>query len=362
MLDQNARATDLACAPGLACAPACAPRDLVALDADRASAGDEQLEVRLFEARDRAAVLGLLRSAFGHWPRGMRSIDEEQFFDWKHRCSPFGASTLLVAEADGEVVGFLGYMPWRLRARERTVTAMRRVDLAVDGAQRRRGIAMRLRSAAVFSPDVALIWSNPNPLSRRGGAKLGQVQLERVSRFVRPARPLRVGARLAASRRDLRIEAPPAAVVLDDRTSTAHLRPAAAAPAQRLTTIADLAFLRWRYGPFDDYRAVTLPGGGGIVIFRCRRHGRFWVAHVCELLVEPGDRRGAGRLLRQVGHTAAVDFVSCNFAGPGEAARHGFAARPGKEVLMTRVLEDALAPDPRQSASWALSHGDMELL
>lgn len=355
MLDCNAPETKLA----RSAAPA--PGDLVALDADRASARDGQLEVRLFRAPDEAAVLGLLRSAFGHWPRGMRSIGEARFFDWKHRRSPFGSSTLLVAEAAGEVVGFLGYMPWRLSARGRTVTTMRRVDLAVCDGRRRRGISMQLRSAAVFSPDVALIWSNPNPQSRRGGVKLGQAQLERVSRFVRPARALRAAARPLAELSELRIEAPTAGAILADVTSTAHLR-APAAPARRLTTTADLAYLRWRYAPFDEYRAIALPGGGGIAIFRCRRHGRFWVAHVCELLVELGDRRAAGHLLREVGRAAAVHFVSCNFAGRREAARHGFAAHPGREVLMAHVLDGSLAPDPLQSRSWALSHGDMELL
>ena len=75
-------------------------------------------------------------------------------------------------------------------------------------------------------------------------------------------------------------------------------------------------------GQFSDYRAVAPPcgregaGAGGVAVFRCRRHGPFWVAHVCELLVAPGRRaRAAGRLLRLVGEAAPVDFVSCNFDG-----------------------------------------------
>src|ERR1700676_164868 len=60
-------------------------------------------------------------------------------------------------------------------------------------------------------------------------------------------------------------------------------------PSDRLATAKDLDYLLWRYGPFEEYRAMRADAGAGcagMVIFRPRRHGSFWVSHVCELLVE----------------------------------------------------------------------------
>jgi GNAT superfamily N-acetyltransferase len=331
-----------------------------------ASATGGGATVRAFQRDDTPEVLAVLRSAFGRWPRAVDVRSQQEFFEWKHLRSPFGRSAMLVAEVDGEVAGFLAYMPWRLQARGRPLAALREVDLAVHARHRRRGISMQLRCSAVFSPEVALLWSNPNGASRTGGAKLGNAQVP-VSRFVRPNRPLRGVVRLArhAPQRHLPIDAPTVAEVLG---GGAHEAPApldAMRAGERLATVRDLAYLRWRYGHFSDYRAVRLrpgKGAGGVAVFRCRRHGPFWVAHVCELLVAPGDRRAAGRLLRMVGEAATVDFVSCHFDGPGEAARHGFVPYRGDRALMARTLSASLTPDPARARSWALSYGDVELL
>lgn len=356
MLDRTSPGAELALEPQLPCA------GLAALGAGRSIAGDRSLGVRAYRTDDSSAVLALLRASFGRWPRGIETASEEEFFDWKHVRSPFGASRLLVAEAEGALVGFIGYMPWRLHAQSRTVTALREVDLVVAAAQRRRGISIALRSALTFSPDVALLWGNPNAQSRPGALKLGQTQLARASRFVRLVRPLQAARGLAGSpARPLRVEADAAALTLGD-ADVAQMRALTASSSDRLTTVRDLAYLRWRYAQSSEYRAVGSAGDGGIAIFRCRRHGDARVAHVCELLVEPHDALAASRLLRQVGDAADVDLLSCNFASARAAARHGFVVYPRREVVMTRVLDETLAPDPTRAGSWDLSHGDIELL
>ncbi|HEY2570920.1 MAG TPA: hypothetical protein VGI27_05580, partial [Solirubrobacteraceae bacterium] len=70
--------------------------------------------MRDFADEDEPRVLELLQDAFGAWPRGWDGVQPAEFFRWKHHASPFGRSTMLVAELDGELAGFIALMPWRL--------------------------------------------------------------------------------------------------------------------------------------------------------------------------------------------------------------------------------------------------------
>src|SRR3977135_2805149 len=110
---------------------------------------DGGVEVRAFATEDEPAVLEVLRAAFGEWPRGIHGATPSEFFRWKHMESPFGPSSLLVAEADGAVIGLLAYMRWRFRAGEQTLEPMRGVDFALHPDHRRPGASSALTKAAV---------------------------------------------------------------------------------------------------------------------------------------------------------------------------------------------------------------------
>jgi hypothetical protein len=154
--------------------------------------------------------------------------------------------------------------------------------------------------------------------------------------------------------------------VLEDRARIAGLLEQARRASDRITTDGDPAFLHWRYGQFEHYRAVGTEAeggrGGGIAIFRVRRHGRFWVAQICELLVEHDDPRTARRLLAEVRSSSRVDFLACSLPSRVHAARRGLLKAPRGTLLTANPLRDNLHPDPTLPASWALSLGDLELL
>ena len=330
------------------------------------------VEIRAFEPDDEPRVVELLQRAFGRWPRHIEGIEPREFFRWKHSASPFGPSICLVAEADGALTGFVGLMPWRLRIGEQVLSTIRGVDLAVDPAHRRHGVSMSLIGAARghYPEDIALDWTNPNEYSRGGVLKSGRRRVNGVPRFVGPGGPLVLTIRraLVGDRRPSprRLAGEPASAVLEDRARLAPLLERARSPSDRITTAVDPAFLRWRYGQFEHYRAVTDDGaggrGGGIAIFRVRGHGRFWVAQVCELLIERDDPRIARRLFAQVRKAARVDFLACSLPSRAHAARAGFLTSPHRTLLTANPLRDDLHPDPTLPASWDLSLGDLDLL
>ena len=315
-------------------------------------------------------MIGVLQAAFGQWPRDIASATPGEFFHWKHTRSPFGPSSLVVAVADGVVVGCHAYMPWHLNTRDGVVSTLRGVDLAVHPDYRRLGVSMAMRAAARFSDDAAFMWSNPNKQNRPGAHKAGMRAVGNLPRFVRPREPVRHllrRARANGSRTSdgLPVEAPTADEALADEGRASLVLSLTGAPLHRMCTVKDLSYLRWRYGSFDEYRAIAIDSsfaGRGMVIFRVRRQGRFWVSDVCELLVEPGDRRTARHLVHLVRDAAPTDFINCGFSSRRSAALLGFLQIRGVTVLMALPLRKNLTPDPARRSSWALARGDLELL
>jgi hypothetical protein len=324
---------------------------------------------RAFHVGDEPEVLDVLVRAFGEWPRDVPGVTPAEFLRWKHTESPFGPSRMLVAEREGAVVGFGADMRWQLRTGDRVVAAVRGVDLAVLPEYRGMGVSMAVRGAAQYPSDAALFWSNPNAAARVGDRKAGKRQgVEVLADFLRPSRPARtIGRRLAsASRTPARVivEAPPVAELLDD-PAWMTLLASSAPPGEQLMTARTPAYMRWRYR-HDSYRAVRVESGGATraaAVFRCRRHGSFWVSHICELLVDERDHRSVARLLGEVRDAAPADFLRCSFRSRVQAVRHGFVHPRRRGCALTvHPLREELLPDPTLARSWSLSIGDLELL
>jgi GNAT superfamily N-acetyltransferase len=334
-------------------------------------AAQPELVVRPFEDADEPAAVALLERWLPHWPGDVGAISPAEFFRWKHTASPFGPSTMVVAESGGELVGFEGHMPWRLAAHGRELKASRGTDLCVHPSHRRRGLSVALRGAVALSDDVALTWSNPTDESRPGSVRFGRREVGRVSRFIRPGRSLGLIGRRALGARNPTLND----LVVDDVHAGEVLRRIAddfdrlsdvMARADRLSTVKDLSYLQWRYGRFDSYRAVSLAAGrgrgAGLAIFRVRRAGRFWMAELCELFVEGTDRATARKLFNELECAVPVDLSVGSFASVGDAWSCGFLPYRRGAMLVTLPRWETIAPDPTDRRSWALSCGDLELL
>ena len=335
-------------------------------------------EIRAYRPEDEPHVLDLLEAAFGNWPRDVEGQHPSEFFRWKHMASPFGRSILLVAEVDGEVIGFEGWLRWRLTAGGRTFEALRGVDLAVAREHRGRGVYKALVQQATehFLEETAFTFSSPNAQSRPGSLKAGRREVGRFPLFVRLRSPVSTGIRMSAARlaatageTSPNVEAERAAEALDDGQGVSSLLSEADESYARLRTLKDLPYLRWRYGSLSAYRAIREERAGrlaGLAIFRVRRKGPLWTSTVCELLVGRGDRRLARHLLRRVVKAAPVDYVACHFpprSTPRRAAvRCGFVPLPRGPVPTIRLLREDIVPDPTGRAAWALCLGDLDLL
>lgn len=327
--------------------------------------------VRDLAPGDEAAVVDLLRRAFGAWPRALPGAAALDFFRWKNLDCPFGRSLLVVAEERGEIIGFVARLPWPMQLGGRPVMAIRGVDLAVDPAWRRRGVSLALMRAVIEREpaSIALNWNNPNRLSRGGLLQVGRRRPLTLPRFAAPGRGPRQILRPALDRRarasEGAVSAPSAAQVLGDEAFVSRLLGELPARGERLETARSAAYLRWRYGHFDAYHAVRIgehPHAHGLAIFRLRRRRSFSFCEVCELLAT--DDRVARELLAGVKRSAPADILCCLFPSRAQAARCGLLAQLGAIDLTVRrgPAYEGLPAEPTRRRTWGLSLGDVELL
>lgn len=357
-----------------------------------AGGADGGLLVREPVPEDEPRLLALLTASLAGGPTGERTAD---FFRWKHRANVFGPSPGLVAETpDGRIAGVRLFLRWEFTAAGRAVRAVRPVDTATHPDFRGRGIFRELTLGLLerVSRDTALVFNTPNANSLPGYLGMGWQRVGTVPVAVRPARPggflrgiggevsrLRGGPpeprpRAAAGPR-VRCSLPTAAEVLKGVGGLGALleeraEADAAARPVRFCTLRTAAFLRWRYAdaPGLDYRAVTVEGRGGtlagIAFCRPRARGRLAELTLSDVVVRPGDRVTAARLLRAAA-AAGCDHVAAHLPegteGRSVALRSGYLPAPRTGMTLVARPFGEQAPDPGVLSSWRFALGDLEV-
>jgi hypothetical protein len=139
----------------------------------------------------------------------------------------------------------------------------------------------------------------------------------------------------------------------------------------RLRTRPTEAYLRWRYGaaPGLDYRVIAAYRRGvldGVAFGRPRMRGPLQEFTLSQLLIRPGDRMTARRLLSAAG-LSGCDHVATHLTPGSDASRAaryaGYATPPRTGMLMVARPLRALPPglDLHTLNSWHLALGDLEV-
>lgn len=314
----------------------------------------EDIRIRRYDSADSTSVLELLRISLGESPLMVRTT---QWFSWKHHDNPFGPSIILVAEADGRVVGLRAFMRWDLCTRDGGMLAcVRAVDTATHPDYQRRGIFRSLTMAGLEIAEeegIDLVFNTPNPKSKAGYLTMGWKEVGAIKVLLRP-HPFRLGrdgdeGRLPEPAQFIDGE-PPRFDGLGDR------------PSIGLRTNRTPQYLRWRFRDHPTARYLRVDAKDGTAVVRPNyREGRR------ELIISELMGTKPREAMRRVIHTSRAGYEVAWFSAGSPERRAALSAGmvpvpwPTALTLVARPLRE-LPVDVTRMSAWDLALGDLELL
>lgn len=328
---------------------------------------------------DIPAVVELMRAALGEGkiPR------TAEFWSWKHRENPFGASPMWLAVAEEQVVGVRLFMRWRWQyaGGASSAEAVRAVDTATHPDWQGKGIFKRLTLALVDDVTrggTAFVFNTPNEKSRPGYLKMGWRQVGRVSLWVKPYRPLHALRKvlLKAGDDDELVEPAPQVEPVATRAmlqsaTEAQLFERVLARTPRFATPLSASYLDWRYVrcPAAAYELSSVEPRRALVVQRQRSRRGLRELTLTELIVESslsGVRAGIATVRRALAAARPDYAIAALRPDTTEAAvlaACGFVPAPliGPILTVRELNPTSLAPNPLSPLSFHASVGDLEL-
>ncbi len=310
---------------------------------------------------DGDVVRGLINRVFGANDPAFVPYDRA-WAAWKYDANPAGSHGLLAENPAGEVVGFYGGVPIRMRADGLDVVFGQNCDSCTDASERR-----GLKNPGTF---VRTAQAYASTFARRGGDavmygmatkahyRLGVRYLDYWMLRTQPMLVLRDPSRLPDWDRSVH------AVPVDRFDARADRFAASLESSYPCVGVRDASFLNWRFldrpgehyvtafaktGDRDDYR--------GHMVFAEARFGDQPTALVVDWFVNPGDFGAARSLLRfaaeraaQAGREELVFLCPPTSFWFGRFQDFGFAAEPSPYVMIARPY------DPRLSSAYLRAH------
>jgi len=143
------------------------------------------LTIRPPHTTELPAIIQLLKASLGD----VSSEKSERYWDWKHINNPFGASPVLVAEENGELIGIRAFMRWDWQMGDNVYRCLRAVDTATHPAHQGKGIFKKLTLQLIEEAGKQgydFIFNTPNTQSTPGYLKMGWKTWGKVPLWLHP--------------------------------------------------------------------------------------------------------------------------------------------------------------------------------
>lgn len=316
------------------------------------------LNVRLAEPTDTAAIVELMDQCL----RGGRAPRSAEFFLWKHAANPFGRSSVLLAFDGDRLVGMRAFMRWRFQCKGRTIEAVRAVDTVTHPGYRGQGIFRMLTLdliERVRAEGVAFVFNTPNDVSRSGYLKMGWRDVSRLDLWARPS---------LGPRRDWSLPSGCPVKLAEHPEFDLLIQRASQSWSQRLRTVQDSGYMKWRYAEIPGLVYGARAGGSPLdaaIVYSVRRRRGVSELTILETWVVPSvvSVLRAGQLIRGLIGESGVTYAVAS--APDRSARAaliaaGFVPMPRSGPRLTARLLCGTSEFLRAS-SWSYSVGDMEL-
>ncbi|TPE40000.1 GNAT family N-acetyltransferase [Pontibacter mangrovi] len=319
------------------------------------------MQIRKGTEADIPAIVELLKSSLGE---GLIQ-KSERLWNWKHVENPHGASPVLVAEADGKVVGVRAFLRWQWVYKGQVLQAIRAVDTATHPDYQGKGIfkKLTLQGLADAKEDgIHLVYNTPNESSKPGYLKMGWVEMSRMA--------LKLKINPFAYKRQAVPQAPS-----QDWRALATLLPKLANPiatTDQVQTFLSPAYLQWRYqdNPLFDYHFLS-DYKSYVLFYRIKSHSFGQEMRVLDLLTDSKvfDKKAKSALaasFKQISNACFLtsasgrhfELASCVYSGMGLLP----VMDKGPIVTLRNVsLQEDLFNKLSRQQNWGYTLGDMEL-
>lgn len=350
-----------------------------------------KFQIRQISDHNTGDLVNLLSVSLGQ--NSEASAKTEQFWNWKHRDSPFGPSYGLTATnpSDATIAGLRVLMHWELVNREgEHARCARAVDTATHPDFQRMGIFSRLTKAAVkelTENGVDIIFNTPNLKSKPGYLKMGWEEVTSWPVYINVRKPVAFTYGITAGRKFNRKRTIPVREeVFTDEVWTYKELTEKYSPDMLRDFFSDVEayrnscpgwhtpisfdYVTWRYGshPSVDYGFVITEYNGepqGIAVLR--RNTRFGLKEIIVAdLFLPGNAAESGKkLLRKVKQCCHPDYFIAHYNQQTQEynllRKSGFIKAPGQSIDFT-VRELASSTEKfNHPAYWNLTLGDLEM-
>ena len=209
--------------------------------------------VRDSKTEDIPAIIGLLQSSLGE----TFLKKTEATWCYKHFTNPFGVSPVLVAEADGILIGVRAFMQWRWQIDNVVWTSYRAVDTATHPNYQGKGIFKKLTLQGldlIQRKGECFVFNTPNAQSRPGYLKMGWQEVGKIKVALVPVFLYRFAVFFTRKRS-------PKAITLIQLDALCEIHNRHLISKQVLFTPKSAAYLKWRYeeNPLQDYFVFSTP-------------------------------------------------------------------------------------------------------
>ncbi|WP_461492096.1 GNAT family N-acetyltransferase [Pontibacter sp. HJ8] len=319
------------------------------------------MQIRKGTEADIPAIVELLKSSLGE---GLIQ-KSERLWNWKHVENPHGASPVLVAEADGQVVGVRAFLRWQWVYKGQILQAIRAVDTATHPAFQGKGVFKKLTLQGLADAKengIHLVYNTPNESSKPGYLKMGWIEMSRM------ALKLKVNP-FAYKRQDIP-EAPP-----QDWQKLVILLPQLSNPivmTDKVHTLLSPSYIQWRYqdNPLFDYYFLS-DYHSYVLFYRIKSHSFGQEMRVVDLLTDEKtlDKKAKNALkasFREISNACFLTSASGRHFELTSGVYPGMGLLPvldkGPIVTLRNVsLQEEMFNELSKQENWGYALGDMEL-
>jgi N-acetylglutamate synthase-like GNAT family acetyltransferase len=319
------------------------------------------MQIRKGTESDIPAIVELLKSSLGE---GLIQ-KSEQLWKWKHVENPNGASPVLVAEADGKVVGVRAFLRWQWVYKGKVLQAIRAVDTATHPDFQGKGIFKKLTLQGLDQAKLAgidLVYNTPNESSKPGYLKMGWVEMSRMA--------LKLKVNPFAYKSSI-----PPAVPTKDWEKLKFVLPLFSNPIashELVHTLLSPAYIRWRYqdNPLFDYHFLS-DYRSYVLFYRIKQHSFGQEMRVVDLLTIKGafdkaSKKGLAAEFKKISSNCFLTSASGRHFELTENVYPGMGLLPvmakGPIVTLRNIsLDEEAFKELGKQQNWGYSLGDMEL-